>query len=275
MKWLTGILLTCVLALLLSCSAMKADPQREAQADQALRHTAAGNVEAVTALLAPSVDPKAVPASVEQMHALLPKAAMPPGRSLSWTHTNGTGGESYRLVREYDYPAHVVASETIMVKVDGRWLVHGFHIKVVSDAELKTVEFSLRDKSPLHYGVFAAIIIVPVLIVVTVGFALYRRRWGWALFSLFGVTALQLNWATGAWVISPIHFLLLGAGFMKAGGAFAPWIFSVAFPLGAVLFWALGKNRPKPPRVKNTKASPEPAAETASEPDDFTPVSQQ
>lgn len=273
MKWRNGVLLACITALLVSCAGLKAEPEREAQADLALKQTASGDAAGMAAQMAPGNNPATIPPAVAQMRSLLPAGPIPGGKSVTWTRTAGPAGESYELVREYDYPAHVVVAETVMVKVDGRWLVNGFHIRVATDAQLKATQFSLIGKTPLHYGVFAAMIIVPLFIVVTFGFALYRRRWGWALFSLFGFAALQLNWATGAWGISPIHFLLLGAAFLKAGSAFAPWIFSVSFPLGAVLFWMMGKNKPKPLRSKKAKAASRSEAEPVSEPDDFTPVS--
>lgn len=272
MKWLNGVLLVCVMALATACTALKADQAREAQADQALSQTASGDVEGAIGQLAPGVDRQSAPAAIAAMRAMLPTAPPPTGRTVNWTHNNGSGGESYRLVREYDYPAHVVLSETMMIKVDGRWLIQAFHIRVATDAELKETAFTLEGKGPLHYGVLAGMIIVPSLVVATVGFALYRRRWGWAFLALFGVMALQLNWATGAWGFMPIHFQLLGAGFFKAGSVFAPWILTVGFPLGAVLFWALGKNRPKPPKASKTAESEAAAGPAASQPDDFTPL---
>jgi hypothetical protein len=105
----------------------------------------------------------------------------------------------------------------------------------------------------IHYLVLVALVIVPLFIVATTGTALYRRRWGWAALSLFSVFAFKLNWMSGAWSFMPISVNLLGAGFMKAGAAFAPWILTVGLPLPAILFWALGKNRPKPPKARRVK----------------------
>ena len=205
------------------------------------------------------------------VRAKLPKTLPPAGKTLGFTRGVGTGGDQYFLTRQYDFPTAVVVTQTQMAKApDGRWVVVNFNVNSATPAELKANGFSLSGKTPVHYAMLAAMIAVTGFIVVTVGFALYRRRWGWAIFSLFGVVAFQLNWGTGAWGVQLIQFYLLGSAVVRAASPFAPWIFSVSFPLGAVLFWALRKNTAKPPKApKKGKAAREPFVST---PDDFSPV---
>lgn len=235
-----------------ACSPPKADAEREAQADRTLSRTIAGEFDALLAEAAPPLEDTATTRSqLAQAREALPRTTPPEGRTVSWRHETGTAGERYFLQREYAFPNHVIATETVMTKgPDGRWRVVGFHFNGATAAEAKAMGFTLAGKSTLHLAVLAAAAAVPLFILVTTGFALYRRRWGWAILSLFGVMALQLNWTTGQWAFQPIHFNLLGAGFMKSGSAFAPWILTVSLPLAALLFWGLGKHRRRPAKAK-------------------------
>lgn len=256
---LGALLVTLVLALA-GCSGLKADPEREAQADRALAQVISGDLRGFMAQAAPEMEPTQAAASLRQMRQALPRTTPPAGRSVNWTHSTGTNGESYQLLRQYEFPAVVVVTETVMVKdASGRWLIAGFHFQGATNAEMKQFGFSLADKSPLHYAVLAGVVLVPLFVLVTTGWALFRRRWGWAVLALFSVMAFKLNWATGAWSFLPLSFNLFGAGFMKMGSAFAPWILTVGLPLPAILFWALGKHRPKPAK---SKAAPVTAPET-------------
>ena len=261
MKFLQGLVLACAL-LLAACSGLKADPEREAQADLILQQVIAGDTEGLRAQGAPQMATPELAAQVTQMRSVLPRVEPPEGRTVSWTHQAGTDGQQYTLAREYAFPEHVIVTQTLMVKTaEGRWLVAGFHFNGGTRAEAEAAGFSLNGKSAMHYLVLAGLGIIPLFIVATTGTALFRRRWGWAFLSLFSVTSFSLNWSTGEWSFMPIAFNLLGAAFLKAGAAFAPWIVTVGIPLPAILFWALGKNRPKPP--KNARVRP---AETLDDP---------
>lgn len=259
MARLGALLVTLVLALA-GCSGLRADPEREAQADRALAQVISGDVRGFMAQAAPQIEPTQGEASIRQMRQALPKTTPPAGRSVNWTHSAGTNGESYQLLRQYEFPAVVVVTETVMVKdASGQWLIAGFHFRGATEAQMEQLNFSLVDKSLIHYLVLAGVVIVPLFVLGTVGWAVFRRRWGWAVLALFSIMAFKLNWATGTWSFLPLSFNLLGAGFMKGGSAFAPWILTVGLPLPAILFWALGKHRPKPAK---SRAVPITASET-------------
>ena len=254
MKILQGVALACTI-LLAACTGLRADPAREAQADKVLQQVIAGDTAGLQGQGSSQLNTPELPAQVAQMRSVLPRVEPPEGRTVSWTHQVGTGGEQYAVEREYTFPDHVIVSRTLMIKAeDGRWRVAGFHFNGGTRAEAEAAGFTLGGKSMIHYLVLVALVVVPLFIVATTGTALYRRRWGWAALSLFSVFAFKLNWMSGAWSFMPISFNLLGAGFMKAGAAFAPWILTVGLPLPAILFWALGKNRPKPPKARKVKS---------------------
>lgn len=253
-----GALMVTLALALAGCSALKADPEREAQADQALSQVISGDVRGFMAQVAPTIEPTQGAASIQQMRQALPQHASPAGRSVNWTRSVGTNGETYQLLRQYEFPEAVIVTETVMVKdASGRWLIAGFHFRGATEAQLEQAKFSLVGKSPIHYLVLAGVVIVPLFVLGTAGWALFRRRWVWAVLALFSVMAFKLNWATGAWSFLPLSFNLFGAGFMKMGSAFAPWILTVGLPLPAILFWALGKHRRKPAKSTGAITAPE------------------
>jgi hypothetical protein len=97
--------------------------------------------------------------------------------------------------------------------------------------------FTLAGKGPRYYVWLLLSVAVPVfciaVAVVTARTKGMRRRWLWTIAALIASPVFTLNWATGAVAIRNSLFILLGAGFTKAGPA-APWLFSVASPIGAL-----------------------------------------
>jgi hypothetical protein len=96
--------------------------------------------------------------------------------------------------------------------------------------------FTLAGKSPGHYLVLILAALLPVLTIsVSIKLILARgmpRRWLWALAALLGSPVFALNWTTGQTAFTETWVLLFCASALKAGPA-APWIISVAVPLGS------------------------------------------
>lgn len=277
MKMLRAAVLWAGLMVMAACAPMtiKGDPAREAQADRVLALTIAGDDEAVYAGMSPGLDKATTLGQLAVVRANLPKTPPPPGKTLGVFRMTSDAGDQYVLTRQYDFPTVTLFAQTQMIKVaDGRWVVARFDFNKATPEQLKANDFSLTGKSPLHYGMLAAMVAVVGFIVTTVGVALYRRRWGWAFLCLFGFVCFQLNWATGAWGVQPIYFNLLGASFVRAASPLAPWVLSVSFPLGAALFWGMRKYRPKPPKAPKTKKGKAKREPFVSTPDDFSPIPQ-
>ena len=96
----------------------------------------------------------------------------------------------------------------------------------------------IGGKPQQNYVVFAMALTFPLLIL----YALYRcirapvrRKKRWLLFIAFGVGTVTLNWTTGEVGYAMFNARLLGMGFTKQN-EYAPWMFAVALPLGAILF---------------------------------------
>ena len=107
-------------------------------------------------------------------------------------------------------------------------------------ASLQTLNhFTMADKGITHHVVLALAVALPLFSVFVLVLCLttsmtLRRKMLWALAILFGVTVLRFNWTNGAVDWQPLHVQLLSAGY--AHPELGPAIFSLAVPLGAIIF---------------------------------------
>jgi hypothetical protein len=115
----------------------------------------------------------------------------------------------------------------------------------------ETAPLDLSDRYPfrftgvplLYYGVLGLAVVTPLFMLYAAILCLRskpRRRWLWLLFILVGVGQLSVVWVPGPLNleylrISPVSFQLFGAG-IKTIPVYDPWVLSISFPLGAVLF---------------------------------------
>ena len=115
-------------------------------------------------------------------------------------------------------------------------------ISSLSPTRLKLIHrFTFTGNSVIHYLIFAACVIIPVLILVALIVCIrtrVRRKWLWIIFILLGFVQFRLNWSSGHFGMQPISFALFGAGGSRAS-SFAPWVLNFAMPVGAILFLAL------------------------------------
>lgn len=129
-----------------------------------------------------------------------------------------------------------------VVKEDSklRTLAYRFTRTIASQAEING--FELVGKSALYYLVLAATVLVFLFILVTLVVCIKtpipRRKWIWVLFVLGGIGTFSLNWTTGAYTLKLIELRLFGVGF-GASSEYSPWMISVSFPLGAIIFWLM------------------------------------
>jgi len=100
-------------------------------------------------------------------------------------------------------------------------------------------QFTLTDKGFLHYLFLLMNVAIPLFILVSIGFSIktpLRKKWLWIVFMLLGFVSFNLNWTDGDFEIKLMSIKLLGTGFSKTG-IIAPWVFSFAIPVGAIMFW--------------------------------------
>lgn len=184
-------------------------------------------------------------------------SALPPGEPKSvrtvGANTMASGAiTTYQLAYEYEYPDGWVLANATLERRDGQLTLQGIHFLPGKQSLAAMNRFTFDGKGPAHYLVFALAIAIPLFVIyVLVTCArtkVAKRKWLWLLFVAVGVVQFQFNWTNGAWVVQPLSFALLGAGFGKAGPV-APYIFTLAFPLGAVIFLARRRSLQKPNNV--------------------------
>jgi len=259
------ILLFLLTLLLAGCALPKVDPEREAQTDHVYQMMRRGDAAGLSALATPALRQNDLNAGLPQIRMHLQTSEPTGARTLGWTSNQVNADVAYEVVRLYSHPEGEVQAKVLMVRNgEGPWQIDGMHVMRVTpqareayDASIEAAKFTLNGKSPVHYLVLLGAVLSATLCVVTAVVAGIRRRWAWMFGCLFGVCQLSLNWTTGAVFFTPIHVALLGAGFLKGLGAADPWILSAAIPLPAILFWALAKWRPKPPKRKPEPKAPD------------------
>lgn len=225
-------------------------PKEEATlARQAIAQLAVRDYAAVESLLSPSLRTPDVRGKLEALAGLLPSAE-PKGIRTVGAHTNTSNAvTTYDLTLEYDYQDAWLIANIVLERRDGKVTLQGMHFTPRTMSLEAENAFTLSGRSALHYAVLAAAIAIPLFIVyvfvVCIRTRIPKRKWLWLLFVAVGLVQFQFNWATGAWGVQPFGVALLGAGFAKAGPV-APYVFTLAFPLGAVLFLARRRSFARP-----------------------------
>ena len=112
------------------------------------------------------------------------------------------------------------------------------HFRLVPDSLEVLNRFTLAGKSVIHYLVLAVCVAVPLLILVALVVCIrsrIRRKWLWIVFILVGFVQFRLDWASGAYDIQLLSFLVFGASAIKPG-LYASWVLGFAIPVGAIVF---------------------------------------
>nr|WP_314187941.1 hypothetical protein [uncultured Brevundimonas sp.] len=226
-----------------------ADPAREDQADRAYGYVASGDEKGLAAIATDGLKANLNGDVLEQLKGFGSVQKPEAAKTVQWQSSFTPQTSAYKVVREYGYPDKVVQFETLMVRGSGgAWQVEAVHINSFTAAQIALGRFTIANRSPLHYFVLAALVVTPLICLVTVGVAAFRRRWGWMVACLFGVGQVSFNWATGAIQFQALQFAVLGAGLVKGPLITDAWVMFFALPLPAIFFWILKKWRPKPMR---------------------------
>ncbi|MDO1558541.1 hypothetical protein Q0812_03755 [Brevundimonas sp. 2R-24] len=246
MKWLWLIMS----ALLASCSMPSVDPERAEQTLQVYRWVRDGDAQALSSASTGALLRQLTPETLENLRSYTRPGEPQSSEVIGWSANVVDGGpSSYQVAQRLDYGETYVIVTVVMVqrRPGGEWFIDGVHLNQIDAAAAQSAGgFSLSGKRALHYVALAGAVAAPILCLVTAAVAGWRRRWAWMILSLFGVGQFALNWATGEWQIQAVYISVFGAGAFKGPGLADPWILYLSLPLPALLFWLLGKYRPKP-----------------------------
>lgn len=120
----------------------------------------------------------------------------------------------------------------------GSMKVTGFHWYRIARPLGETNAFTFSGKSPAHFVIFGLAFIMVIFIGGTTIMCILSRiqsKWLWIMFIIVGLGQLNLNWTTGEINFNILYIQLFGAGYSKSG-IYAPWIFSISIPIGAIAF---------------------------------------
>ena len=160
-------------------------------------------------------------------------------------------------------------NHTFEYEVGGQWLVAAVNMNTQGEKSHivsftvtlqpasfeEQTKFTLAGKTPLHYAVllqgviYLGITLYALILCIRTKFV--GRKWPWVIFVICGVTQFTLNWQTGDWWWNPASVLLFSAG--ATAQLYSPWIFSLGFPLGAIIFLV---RRKKLTAAPSTEAHP-------------------
>jgi hypothetical protein len=151
------------------------------------------------------------------------------------------GSSTHSLTLEYEFTDTWLLVNIAIKRLNGLSTIAAFNVTPIADSLENVNRFSLAGKSVLQYLMLALALAAPI-------FSLYvlveclrtknlRFKWLWAIFILFGVGRLAVNWTTGELAFTPLAVHIPCAS-LTAVPAYGPWVVAVSLPLGAFLFMA-------------------------------------
>ncbi|MDM4766569.1 hypothetical protein [Pelomonas sp. SE-A7] len=213
--------------------------QEAALAKELVAKIGSRDFSAVEEALNPDLRTPDLRAKLEQMAGMLPQGAPKSVLVIGSNTMTRAAGTTYELTLEYEYPDAWVIAAVTLERSDGKIVLQGITFTPRARSLAAENRFTFEGKGALHYIVFALAVVIPMLVVyalvLCVRTKMKQRKWLWILFIAIGLVQVHFNWTTASWNVQPVSFVLLGAGFAKSGPV-APWIFTLAFPLGAILF---------------------------------------
>ena len=218
-----------------------------ALADQCFNWLHDGNLHALAAVLDPSLRTQDLQNTLKFMADIVPDETPLGSDIFNARYTTTTIGDAttrqVTLTVQYLFPSVWVVQEITLVDQGSGPVVSFFTVEANSQSlqERNALSFSAATRKPLGSVLaVAAVILVPTFMLVTAFFCFRtpvpRLKWLWIIFILLGFTTLTVDWIDGTANLQLLTVTLLAAGAAKAG-TYGGWIFSVSFPLGAILFW--------------------------------------
>lgn len=157
---------------------------------------------------------------------------------LKFFHSADSSTHSLKL--EYEFSDRwLLVNMSIQRRGGTSTTITGFNVTPIADSLENVNKFSLVGKSSSQYGMLGLAIIGPVFCLYVLVLCLrakkHNLKWLWAIFILFGVGRLAVNWTTGELTFTPLAVHIPCAS-VTAVPAYGPWMVAVSLPLGAILF---------------------------------------
>jgi len=191
----------------------------------------------------PSVRGPKLYAALLKMTETLPEEQPSSAKMVDAQITADKEGTRTKIIYEYGFPGKWVIAEVIMLRKQASVSLVGLSVRAIPESVEEHHRFRLAGKSVTHYTALTLAILFPLLtlyaLVTCLRTKLSRLKWAWVLFIVFGIGNCTLNWTTGETQFSALTLRLLSASIDQL--SFGPWLLSLSFPLGAVVFLLLKK----------------------------------
>jgi len=176
------------------------------------------------------------------------------------------GVSTHSLTLEYEFSETWLLVNIGIKRLNETSTIAVFRVTPISDSLESVNRFSLEGKGSVQYLMLGLALAAPIFSFYVLVVCLRTRgqpfKWLWAIFILFGVGKLAVNWTTGELGFTPLAVHIPCAS-MTAVPAYGPWVVAVSLPLGALLFMARRSTNAMP----NQLQSPQEAhTETATSP---------
>jgi len=183
------------------------------------------------------------------------------------------GSSMHSLTLEYEFSDTWLLVNIAIKRLNGLSTIAAFNVTPIPDSLESVNRFSLAGKTGLQYLMLGLALAAPIfclyVLVVCLRTKNLRFKWLWAIFILFGVGRLAVNWTTGELAFTPLAVHVPCAS-MTAVPAYGPWVVAVSLPLGALLFMARRSanavpNQLQSPQEERTPSTSPVASETTSQ----------
>lgn len=148
-------------------------------------------------------------------------------------------GRVYTISYEYEFQQAFALFSVALVKQGESYMIAGFNADMSRESYSKKLEFTFSGKGVVHYLVLCLALAIPVFVIATL-FVLFntpiRRKWLWIVAVVLCNFGATFYWTTGAFIWDGMKFIILGLN-INIGTVSEGWKFTVALPVGAILFW--------------------------------------
>jgi hypothetical protein len=210
-------------------------------AKESLNLVVARDTDRVVARLDPGIDTQRARQAIEELYKVVP-AEPPKGIRIIGFHQSlrrvSGGADDYSLLLVYDF-----SSEPAVISFGVRQNGENYSLLSLGATLARALEeknrFSLTGKGPAPLLFLLACIAVAIFIIATTVSCVrtpeLKRKWLWIIFIIFGLGEASLNWSTGAVIVNPLSFQVVGVGFAKP--LYQPVTLTLGVPVGAIVFW--------------------------------------
>ena len=239
------------------------DAKDDAVAHSVYVQVQSGDITALQAKSGPELNGPEALAQFQQVRKLLPAGRPRSIKTVGFNYFNIVGGaHSLQTSQEYDYGDRVVLVQTNLSKPSdaAAWIVRGFHVNVATLDQLAANDLTLQGKAPLQYAFLAMTLLSPALMISALVKVIrtqgLKRKWLWGILAFFGLCLFRMDWTNGQVEPQWLTVQLIGAGVVRAGSRFSPWIMTFTFPLGALFILTGVWANPKRARAGPLRTAP-------------------